>query len=176
MAPKPVTAPAPHPVFTAPNIHYEAVDKTRAVSCRGIGAIQLLVRKLGLAKGLHLLKYHLPYHESDHVLDFAYNALCDGTCLDDIELWRNDVVFLDALGADRIPGPTTARDFCRRFKVDDFETLQDVFDPTRVKVWKQQPADFFHENQIPQVPEARQRRLLPREQIPLPTSQTRGTL
>ena len=142
--------------------------------------MQLLVRKLGRAEAiderLHLLKYRLPYHESDHVLDFACNALCDGTCLDDIELWRNDVVFLDALGADRIPGPTTARDVCRRFTVDDFETLQDVFDPTRLKVWKQQPADVFHENQIPQVPEARSRRLLPREQVPLPTSQTRGTL
>ena len=36
-------------------------------------------------------------HESDHVLNFAYNALCNGTCLDDIELRRNDVVFLDSL-------------------------------------------------------------------------------
>ena len=109
--------------------------KTRAIACGGIGAIHLLVRKLGLAEAiderLHLLKFHLPYHESDHVLNFAYNALCDGTCLDDIELRRNDVVFLDALGADRIPDPTTAGDFCRRFTADDVETLQDVFDQTR---------------------------------------------
>ena len=146
---RPVTAPSPEPVFTASNIHYEAATKTQAISCGGIGAIQLLVRKLGLAEAiderLHLLKYHLPYHESDHVLNFAYNALCNGTCLDDIELRRNDVVFLDALGADRIPDPTTAGDFCRRFTLDDVETLQDVFDQTRVKVWKQQPSDFFDE-------------------------------
>jgi Transposase DDE domain group 1 len=146
---KPVTAPSPRPVFTAPNISYDVADKTRAISCGGIGAIQLLVRKLGLAQAiderLHLLKYHLPYHESDHVLNFAYNALCNGTCLDDIELRRNDVVFLDALGADRIPDPTTAGDFCRRFAPDDVETLQDVFDQTRIKVWKQQPSDFFDE-------------------------------
>ena len=146
---RPVTAPSPEPVFTASNIHYEAATKTQAISCGGIGAIQLLVRKLGLAEAiderLHLLKYHLPYHESDHVLNFAYNALCNGTCLDDIELRRNDVVFLDALGADRIPDPTTAGDFCRRFTPDDVETLQDVFDQTRVKVWKQQPSDFFDE-------------------------------
>ena len=83
--------------------------------------------------------------ESDHVLNFAYNALCNGTCLDDIELRRNDVVFLDALGADRIPDPTTAGDFCRRFTPDDVETLQDVFDQTRLKVWNQQPSDFFDE-------------------------------
>ena len=52
---------------------------------------------------------------------------------------------IDAIGADRIPDPTTAGDFCRRFTIDDVETLQDVFDQTRVKVWKQQPSDFFDE-------------------------------
>src|SRR4051812_8090247 len=146
---KPVTAPSPVPVFTASNIHYEAADRIQAIACGGIGAIHRIVRKLGLAEAiderLHLLKCHLPYHESDHVLNFAYNALCNGTCLDDIELRRNDVVFLDALGADRIPDPTTAGDFGRRFTPDDVETLQDVFDRTRVKVWKQQPSHFFDE-------------------------------
>jgi hypothetical protein len=146
---RPVTAPSPVPVFTASNIQYEVADKTRAIAAGGIGAMHLLVRKLGLAEAiderLHWLKYHLPYHESDHVLNFAYNALCNGTCLDDIELRRNDVVFLDALGADRIPDPTTAGDFCRRFKADDVETLQDVFDQVRIKVWKTQPSQFFDE-------------------------------
>src|SRR5256885_3304753 len=144
---KPVTAPSPWPVFTSPNIHYDVADKTRAISCGGIGVIPLLVRKLGLAQAiderLHLLKFHLPYHESDHVLNFAYNALCDGTCLDDIELRRNDVVFLDALGADRIPDPTTAGDFCRRFTTAAVEILQDVFDQTRLQVWQEQPPEFF---------------------------------
>jgi hypothetical protein len=146
---RPVTAPSPQPVFTASNIHYDAASRTRAIACGGIGAIQLLVRKLGLAEAidqrLHLLKFHLPYHESDHVLNFAYNALCNGSCLDDIELRRNDVVFLDALGADRIPDPTTAGDFCRRFTPEDVEILQDVFDQTRLKLWRQQPPEFFDE-------------------------------
>jgi hypothetical protein len=146
---RPVTAPSPDPVLTARNIHYEVADKTRAIACGGIGAIHLLVRKLGLAEAidqrLHLLKFHFPYHESDHVLNFAYNSLCNGTFLDDLELRRNDVVFLDALGADRIPGPTTAGDFCRRFAAEDVEILQDVFDQTRLKVWRQQPPEFFGE-------------------------------
>ena len=140
---RPVTAPSPQPVITASNIHYEVADKTKAIACGGIGGIHLMVRKLGLVEAiddrLHLLKCHLPYHESDHVLNFAYNALCNGTCLDDIELRRNDVVFLDALGADRIPDPTTAGDFCRRFALDDVETLQDVFDQIRLKVWWRNP-------------------------------------
>ena len=146
---RPITAPAPDPVFTTANIRYEVATKTRAISYGGIGAIHLLVRKLGLAEAidqrLRLLKFHLPYHESDHVLNFAYNALCNGTCLDDIELRRNDVVFLDALGADRIPDPTTAGDFCRRFTPEDVEILQDVFDQTRLKLWRQQPREFLDE-------------------------------
>jgi DDE family transposase len=146
---RPVTAATPQPVLTARNIRYEVADRAKAISCGGIGAIPLLVRKLGLAEAiderLHLLKFHSPYHESDHVLNFAYNALSNGTCLDDIELRRNDVVFLDALGADRIPDPTTAGDFCRRFTPDDVEILQDVFDQTRVQVWKAQPPEFFDE-------------------------------
>jgi hypothetical protein len=146
---RPVTAPSPEPVISATNIHYDVAAKTRAISHGGIGAIQLLIRKLGLAEAiderLHLLKFHFPYHESDHVLNFAYNALCNGTCLDDIELRRNDLVFLDAIGADRIPDPTTAGDFCRRFTPDDVEALQDVFDRTRLKVRQEQPPDFFDE-------------------------------
>jgi hypothetical protein len=106
------------PVFAAANIHYEFAQRTRGIAYGGLGAIVLLVRRLGLAEAidrhLHLLKMHLPYHESDHVLNLAYNALCDGTCLEDIELRRNDEVFLDAIAARRIPDPTTAGDFCRR--------------------------------------------------------------
>src|SRR5512147_2307570 len=124
---RPVTAPSPDPVITARYIQYEAATKIKAISCGGIDAIHLLVRKLGLAEAiderLHLLKFHFPYHESDHGLNFAYNALCNGSCRDDIELRRNDVVFLDALDADRIPDPTTAGDFCRRFTPEDVETL-----------------------------------------------------
>src|SRR5262249_34224375 len=146
---RPITAPSPEPVITATNIHYDVAAKTRGIACGGIGAIQLLVRKLGLAEAiderLHLLKLHLPYHESDHVLNLAYNALCNRSCLDDTELRRNDVVFPDALGADRIPAPTTAGDFCRRFTAEDVEILQDVFDQTRVRVWQQQPSAFFEE-------------------------------
>ena len=82
--------------------------------------MHLLARQSGLIESLdrrlHLLKIHLPYHESDPVLNIAYNILSGGTCLEDIELWRNDEVYLDALGAQRISDPTVAGDFCRRFE------------------------------------------------------------
>jgi hypothetical protein len=85
----------------------------------------------------------LPYSESDHVLNIAYNPLCEGTRLEDIELRRNDVHFLDALGAQRLPDPTTAGDFCRRFTQADIDTLQDIFNQVRQRVWKHQPEEFF---------------------------------
>src|SRR5262249_55815899 len=109
----------------------------------------LLVRKIGLIddidRRLHVLKVHLPYHESDHVLNIAYNSLCNGDCLQDIELRRNDAVFLDALGAQRIPDPTTAGDFCRRFNAASIDTLQDTFDDVRIRLWRRQPPAFFEQ-------------------------------
>ena len=66
----------PEPMLAASHIHYEIVDRTQAISPGGIGAIHLLVRKLGLIQDidrhLRVLKRHLPYHESDHVLNIAY--------------------------------------------------------------------------------------------------------
>jgi hypothetical protein len=135
------------PMMTARNIHYEIAERSQGISHGGIGALHSLVRQLGLSDAinerLHLLKLHLPYHESDHVLAIAYNALCEGTCLQDLELRRNDEVFLDALGARRIPDPTTAGDFCRRFTQVDIDILQSVFNKIRQRVWQKQPDSFF---------------------------------
>src|SRR5512135_25794 len=75
----------------------------------------------------------------------AYNLLAGGSRLEHIEVRRNDQVFLDALGADRIPDPTTAGDFCRRFTEGDVQSLMDIVNETRLRVWKQQPEEFFDE-------------------------------
>jgi len=140
------------PQFAASNIHYEVSGKTHGIIHGGIGVIHLLVGKIGLSKAidqnLRLIKLHLPYHESDHVLNIAYNALCGGTCLQDIELRRNDENFLNALGTRRIPDPTTAGDFCRRFLPGDVETLLNVFNEVRQRVWAEQPDDFFKQATI----------------------------
>ena len=54
------------PMITASNIDYQIADRTRAVAAGGLGAMHLVVRKLGLAEAidrrLQLLKIHLPYH------------------------------------------------------------------------------------------------------------------
>ena len=137
------------PMLRPANIQYKLAERTQGLTYGGIGAMLLLVRQLGLAEALdrrlQLLKIHLPYHESDHVLNFALNALCDGTCLEDLELRRQDEGYLEAVNARRIPDPTTAGDFCRRFQPHEVRTLLDVINETRLKVWAQQPAEFFAE-------------------------------
>src|SRR5690606_3018652 len=139
----------PQPMFKGANVEYELSDRDRGFSAGGIGAIQKLVRRVGLVEALDrelvLLKRHLPYHESDHVLNIAYNILVGGTCLDDLESLRNNEVYLDALGAQRIPDPTTAGDFCRRFDEDAVERLMNVINECRLRAWKGQPDSFFHE-------------------------------
>jgi hypothetical protein len=135
------------PIIRARNLHYEIAGRSVGTSCGGIGAMHGLVQQLGLAQAIDrrlvLFKFHLPYHESDHVLNVAYNALCGATCLEDLELRRQDEAYLNALGALRLPDPTTAGDFCRRFDEPDIHALQDAFDEVRLKVWARQPAEFF---------------------------------
>jgi hypothetical protein len=136
-------------MYTASTIHYEHSDRIRGLANGGIGAMHRLARHTGLVEALdrhvEVLKVHLPYHESDHVLGVAYNVLCGGTCLQDIEQRRQDEVYLDALGAQRIPDPTTAGDFCRRFDERRIEALQTAINETRLRVWRAQPAAFFEE-------------------------------
>jgi hypothetical protein len=139
----------PRPMFKASNIHYEMAERMQAVSCGGIGAMHLMVQHLGLIEdineNLKLLKVHLPYHESDHVLNLAYNILAGGVRLEDIELRRQDENFLNGLDAQRIPDPTTAGDFTRRFDAADILQLQECLNRSRLAVWKVQPKGFLAE-------------------------------
>ena len=127
------------PMLAASNIQYELAGRVRGLGAGGIGAMHLLARRTGLIEAiddrLHVLKAHLPYHESDHVLNIAYNLLSGGTCLEDIELRRSDEVYLDALEAQRISDPTTAGDFCRRFSESDIQTLMNTVNDVRVNIW-----------------------------------------
>lgn len=49
------------------------------------------------------------------------------------------------MGAQRIPDPTTAGDFCRRFEAPTIEALQTAINETRIRVWQTQPDAFFDE-------------------------------
>jgi hypothetical protein len=135
------------PVLGRANIGYELSERTKGTAHGGMGMIARLVAEVGLAPeidaSVSLLKVHRPYHESDHVLNIAYNVLCGGTRLDDIEARRTDAVFLDGLGADALPDPTTAGDFCRRFDEESIMALQEAVNRSRLGVWARQPASFF---------------------------------
>jgi len=140
------------PMLRTGNVQYELSGRSSGTAYGGMGLIRRLVRELDLAEEidqrLHLFKIHLPYHESDHVLNLAYNALCDGRCLEDLEQRRQDEAYLNLLGAERIPDPTTAGDFCRRFSESDIAQLHAAFDAVRKKVWARQPKEFFAEARL----------------------------
>jgi hypothetical protein len=135
------------PVLGRANIAYELSERTKATGHGGIGMIAKLIGEVGLAgeidSSLELLKLHKPYYESDHVLNIAYNALCGGQRLQDIETRRCDQVFLDGLGVESLPDPTTAGDFCRRFDAASILALQEAINRARLKVWQRQPPAFF---------------------------------
>jgi hypothetical protein len=76
---RPKTWPAQQqPMFHAGNIYYDLADKTHGLACGGIGAFHLLADRLGVPdainRELHLLQRHLPYFESDHVLNLDFRS------------------------------------------------------------------------------------------------------
>ncbi|MGH3427664.1 MAG: IS1380 family transposase [Candidatus Dormibacteria bacterium] len=135
------------PVLGRANVVYEMSQRSRATVHGGMGLIAELAGSVDLAgeidSSLQLLQVHRPYFESDHVLNIAYNILCGGKSLDDIELRRTDRVFLDALGAAALPDPTTAGDFCRRFDETSVMALQAAVNRARLKVWSRQDKSFL---------------------------------
>ena len=131
------------PEFAQQRPVYEVAEKMHAIPYGGIGAIHQLVQSVGLAERIDerlcVLKQPKPYHDSDHILNIAYNLLCGGRVLDDIEVRRSDSVFLDALGARAIPDPTTSGDYCRRFDEEAIWKLMDIINDVRVGIWRHQP-------------------------------------
>jgi Transposase DDE domain group 1 len=140
------------PLLGRVSITYGLSERVKATAHGGLGVIARIVNSTGLAaeidRSVELLKAHRPYHESDHVLNLAYNALCGGQRLDSIELRRGDRVLLDGLGVASLPDPTTAGDFCRRFDAATVDALQDAINRARVKVWQRQPQSFFEQTAV----------------------------
>jgi hypothetical protein len=131
------------------NSRYEVAGRAQAIPCGGIGLVHELVLMLGLAQAIdrhvHVFKRHFPYHESDHVLNLAYNVMAGGTCIEDLELLRTNEGYLDVLNARRIPDPTTAGDFLRRLGETHIEGVMQAQHETQRKVWKRLAT---HERQL----------------------------
>jgi len=97
------------PILSGNNIHYAMEERNGGINCGRMGVFHQMVGKIGLIEEIdekvELLKMHVPYHESDHVLNIAYNVLVGGTRLEDIELRRQDESYMDAVGAPEDPRP-----------------------------------------------------------------------
>ena len=132
------------PMMSACNVSYEVSDRVEATAWGGVAAMHQLARTIGLVESLnenvHVFKVHKPYHESDHILSIALNILAGGTCLEDLELRRCDQSYMNALGAERIPDPTTAGDFTRRF-TDEAAVLNlmEAINAVRPGIWDTLP-------------------------------------
>ena len=137
---QPVTS---SPVLRGGNIQYEVAGRSQAVGCGGLGLIQAVVESVGLPQAIDekvsLLKRRKPYHESDHVLALVFNILAGGRCIDDLRRHRSNEAFLDALGARRIPGATTAGDFLRRFDATSVRQLMAAMQRSSAQVWRRRP-------------------------------------
>lgn len=137
----------PRPVLSSGRLHQEIGANTEAMSYGSIGAVHGLVTKLGLPKQMdervQLLKVHLPYHESDQVLNLPYNVLGGRTRLEDMERLRHDIAYLNALGAELIPDPTTAGDFCRRFAEEDILELRECVNAVRLALWRSRARELL---------------------------------
>ena len=105
--------------------------------------LQVVVDKTGLRPAIdervQVFMQHKPYHESDHVMALAYNILAGGRCIEDVDRWRKNVAFLDALGARRIPGSSTSGDFLRRFDTESVGHLMDAMRQASRNVWRTRP-------------------------------------
>ncbi len=130
----------------------ELAEKQQAIGCGGISVIMRLINSLQLRQYINqaaaVLKIHLPYDEADHIFNIAINLLAGGTCLEHLEHRRNDEAYLDALGAERIPDPTTAGDFCRRFSDVQLLHVMQGINRARRQVWRQQDDGFFDQATI----------------------------
>ena len=133
------------PMMSARNVAYEVSERVEATAWGGVAAMHQLARSIGLVQALdekvQVLKIHKPYQESDHALNIALNVLAGGTCLEDLELRRRDVPYMNSLGAQRIPDPATAGDFTRRFAAEAAVlNPMEAINAVRLGVWNERPA------------------------------------
>ena len=127
------------PVLRHPKLRFSS-EPSDTTPYGGLALAASLVRSLGIAKDLNrelsLLSSHRPFHESDHVLTHVYNLYAGGTCIEDIADLQTSEPVRRILGTKRVPDPTTAGDFLRRFDAESLQSLDRVIDQAQEKVWK----------------------------------------
>lgn len=126
-------------VFRHPRLHVSE-ERGEATAYGGLSLAVAVVRQLGvdraLDQALNLLRSHRPFRESDHVLTHVYNLFVGGTCIEDIGHLQASEPVRRMLGAVRIPDPTTAGDFLRRFDAESVGALDGAIDVGQEGVWR----------------------------------------
>ena len=126
-------------VFRHPKLQV-SLERGEATAYGGLSLATALVRRLGLHRAiddaLELLQSHRPFTESDHVLTHVYNLFVGGTCIEDIGHLQGSEPVRRMLGAVRLPDPTTAGDFLRRFDAASLSALDAAIDEGQEAVWR----------------------------------------
>jgi hypothetical protein len=132
------------PVVQMPRLHTETEQRASVTRFGGLVLAEQFLRRFGVARlideHVKVLKIHLPYHESDHVIAQALNLYVGGSCIEDMMHLQHDEAVLRMLGACRLPDPTTAGDFLRRFDTQlhpaALTGLRRANDELQEKVWR----------------------------------------
>lgn len=124
-----------------PKLHSEVDERSEVTPYGGLLLFEELLRRFGLAKlideHVHVFKLHAPYHESDHVLAQAMNLFVGGSCLEDMAELQHSEAVRRLVGAVRLPDPTTAGDFLRRFcDGPALSGLRHAHDEAQRRVWR----------------------------------------
>jgi len=131
------------PVFTNRRVRVQVQQRGKITPYGGVSLVHDLAMRLQLDRDINrsirLLKINVPYFESDHILTHVYNQYVGGHCIEDIANLQHSDAVKHLLGACRIPDPTTAGDFLRRFGEYHLQQLQQVIDRARERVWRKIP-------------------------------------
>jgi hypothetical protein len=116
------------------------VEASESTALGGLSLAVGLVGRLRVAQSIDarvaLLHSRRPYHESDHVLIHVYNLFVGGSAMEDIADLQQSEPVRRMLGAARIPDPSTAGDFLRRFDRKSIAALDEAIDEAQERVWK----------------------------------------
>jgi hypothetical protein len=131
------------PVFRNRQVRLHVQQRGEITPYGGLSLAHDLAMRLGIDRDINdsmeVLRLHLPYFDSDHLLTHVYNQYVGGSCIEDIAHLQHSDAIKHLTGACRIPDPSTAGDFLRRFNRTNLRAFQQVIDRAREKVWRQMP-------------------------------------
>ena len=131
------------PVIRNRQVRVQIQERGEITPYGGLSLAHDLAMRLGIDRDINhsmeLLRLHLPYFDSDHLLTHVYNQYVGGSCIEDIAHLQHSDAIKHLTGACRIPDPSTAGDFLRRFNRTNLRAFQQVIDRAREKVWRQMP-------------------------------------